>query len=155
MHSPFDLHKPIVIGSDHAGYDYKEDLISFLEGKGFPFKDVGTHSKDSVDYPDFAHPVASAVENGEAAFGILLCGSANGVAITANKHQGIRAAICWGEEIAKLAREHNDANVICIPARFVREGDAEKMVEIFMQTEFEGGRHSRRVEKIACGLKTA
>jgi len=153
MHSPFDLHKPIAIGSDHAGYDYKEDLISFLEGKGFAFKDFGTHSKDSVDYPDFAHPVASAVENGEAAFGILLCGSANGVAITANKHQGIRAALCWGEEIAKLAREHNDANVICIPARFVREGDAEKMVDIFMHTDFEGGRHSRRVDKIACSVK--
>lgn len=149
MHSPFDLSKPIAIGSDHAGFDYKEDLISFLEGKGMPFKDYGTHSKDSVDYPDFAHPVANAVENDEAAFGILLCGSANGVAITANKHKGIRAAICWGEEIAKLSREHNNANIICIPARFVREGDAEKMVDIFMSTEFEGGRHARRVEKIA------
>ena len=153
MHSQFDLHKPIAIGSDHAGYDYKEDLISFLEGKGLSFNDFGTHSKDSVDYPDFAHPVANAVENGEAAFGILLCGSANGVAMSANKHQGIRAAICWGEEITKLAREHNDANVICIPARFVREGDAEKMVDIFMHTVFEGGRHSRRVDKIACGVK--
>ena len=98
MHSPFDLHKPIAIGSDHAGFKYKEQLISFLEGKGLPFTDFGTHSADSVDYPDFAHPVASAVESGEAAFGILICGSANGVAITANKHQGVRAAICWGEE---------------------------------------------------------
>ena len=150
MHSSFDLSKPIAIGSDHAGYDYKEELISFLEGKGLPFKDFGTHSKDSVDYPDFAHPVASAVENGEASFGILLCGSANGVAITANKHAGIRAAICWGEELAQVAREHNDANIICIPARFVREGDAEKMVALFMTTDFEGGRHKRRVEKIAC-----
>lgn len=150
MHSPFDLSKPIAIGSDHAGYDYKEDLISFLEGKGFPFTDFGTHTKDSVDYADFAHPVASAVEKGEASFGILICGSANGVAITANKHQGIRAAICWGEELAQLARGHNDANIICIPARFVREGDAEKMVSIFMTTDFEGGRHARRVEKIAC-----
>jgi ribose 5-phosphate isomerase B len=149
MQSSFDLHKPIAIGSDHAGFDYKEDLISYLEGKGFPFKDFGTHSKDSVDYPDFAHPVADAVEKNEASFGILLCGSANGVAITANKHKGIRAAICWGEEIAKLSREHNNANVICIPARFVREGDAEKMVDIFMRTSFEGGRHERRVEKIA------
>ena len=149
MQTSFDLNKPIAIGSDHAGFDYKEDLISFLEGKGYPFKDYGTYSKDSVDYPDFAHPVANAVEQGEAAFGILLCGSANGVAITANKHKGIRAALCWGEEIAKLAREHNNANVICIPARFVREGDAEKMVSIFMQTPFEGGRHERRVEKIA------
>jgi ribose 5-phosphate isomerase B len=150
MHSPFDLKKPIAIGCDHAGFDYKEQLISFLEGKGLAFKDYGTNSKDSVDYPDFAHPVASAVEEGTAAFGILLCGSANGVAITANKHQHIRAAICWGEELAKLCREHNDANVICIPARFVREGVAEKMVQIFMSTAFEGGRHQNRVNKIAC-----
>jgi len=148
--TPFNLNKPIAIGSDHAGYDYKEDLISFLEAKGLAFTDFGTDTKDSVDYPDFAHPVASAVENEEAAFGILVCGSANGVAITANKHQGIRAAICWGEELAKLSREHNNANIICIPARFVREGDAEKMVNIFMQTAFEGGRHATRVNKIAC-----
>jgi ribose 5-phosphate isomerase B len=150
MNSPFNLSKPIAIGSDHAGFDYKEDLISFLEGKGLPFTDFGTHTKDSVDYPDFAHPVAAAVENGQAAFGILLCGTANGVGITANKHQGVRAAICWGEEIAKVAREHNDANIICIPARFVREGDAEKMVNIFMSTAFEAGRHANRVNKIAC-----
>ena len=150
MNTPFNLKKPVAIGGDHAGFEYKEDLISFLEAKEIPFQDFGTYSTDSVDYPDFAHPVAAAVEQGEAAFGILLCGSANGVAITANKHQGVRAAICWGEEITKLAREHNNANIICIPARFVREGDAEKMVEIFMKTEFEGGRHERRVEKIAC-----
>jgi len=150
MHSPFNLSKPIAIGSDHAGYDYKEDLISFLEGRGLKFTDFGTHSKDSVDYPDYAHPVSIAVEKEEAAFGILICGSANGVAITANKHQGVRAAICWGEELAKLAREHNNANIICIPARFVREGDAEKMVTLFMQTDFEGGRHAKRVDKIAC-----
>ena len=150
MHSPFNLNKPIAIGSDHAGFDYKEDLISFLEGKGLAFTDFGTHSRESVDYADFAHPVAESVEKKQAAFGILLCGSANGVAITANKHQGIHAAICWGEELAKLAREHNDANVICIPARFVREGDAEKMVNIFMNTAFEGGRHAARVQKIAC-----
>jgi ribose 5-phosphate isomerase B len=150
MHSPFNLSKPIAVGSDHAGFDYKEDLISFLEGKGLSFTDFGTDNKDAVDYPDFAHPVADAVENDKAAFGILICGSANGVAITANKHQGIRAAICWGEELAQLARAHNNANIICIPARFVREGDVEKMVGIFMTTEFEGGRHQRRVEKIAC-----
>jgi ribose 5-phosphate isomerase B len=150
MNSPFNLNKPIAIGSDHAGYDYKEDLISYLEGKGLAFSDFGTHSKDSVDYPDFAHPVADAVEKGDASFGILVCGSANGVAITANKHQGIRAAVCWGEELAKLSREHNNANIICIPARFVREGDAEKMVNLFMHTEFEGGRHGKRVDKIAC-----
>lgn len=151
MNNPFDLNKPIAIGSDHAGYDYKEDLISFLEGKGYAFTDYGTDTKDSVDYPDFAHPVANAVEGGDAAFGILLCGSANGVAITANKHKGIRAALCWGEEIAKLAREHNNANIICIPARFVSEGDAEKMVQVFMTTAFEGGRHENRVSKIAMG----
>jgi ribose 5-phosphate isomerase B len=151
MLSPFDLSKPIAIGSDHAGYDYKEDLISFLEARDLSFTDFGTHSKDSVDYPDFAHPVANAVESGKAAFGILLCGSANGVAITANKHKGVRAAICWGEELAKLAREHNDSNIICIPSRFVREGDAEKMVQLFMNTLFEGGRHRLRVEKIAEG----
>ncbi|HSU27666.1 MAG TPA: ribose 5-phosphate isomerase B [Chitinophagaceae bacterium] len=150
MHSPFDLQKPIAIGSDHAGYDIKEDLISFLESKELPYKDFGTHSKDSVDYPDFAHPVAEAVASGDFAFGILTCGSGNGVAITANKHPEIRAALCWGEEIAKLAREHNDANILCIPGRFVREGDAEKMLAIFITTDFEGGRHSRRVEKIAC-----
>lgn len=150
MESNFDTNKPIAIGSDHAGYDYKEDLISFLEGKGLPFKDFGTHSKDSVDYPDFAHPVAKAVEDGEASFGVLICGSANGVAITANKHQGVRAAICWGEELAQLAREHNNANVLCIPARFVREGDAEKMLNIFINTAFEGGRHENRVNKISC-----
>ena len=100
MHSAFDLHKPIAIGSDHAGYKYKEQLISFLEGKGLPFTDFGTDGPDSVDYPDFAHPVAEAVESGKASFGVLICGSANGVAITANKHQGIRAAVCWGEELA-------------------------------------------------------
>jgi ribose 5-phosphate isomerase B len=150
MNSPFNLSKPIAIGSDHAGFEYKEDLISFLEGKGLSFKDFGTYSSDSVDYPDYAHPVAAAVEAGDAAFGILLCGSANGVAITANKHQGVRAAICWGEELAKLSRKHNNANIICIPSRFVREGDAEKMVSTFMSTIFEAGRHASRVKKIAC-----
>ena len=150
MSTSFDLTKPVAIGSDHAGFEYKEDLISFLEAKGLTYHDFGTHSVESVDYPDYAHPVARSVENGESSFGILLCGSANGVAITANKHQGIRAALCWGEEIAKLAREHNNANIICIPARFVREGDAEKMVQIFINTGFEGGRHKGRIEKIAC-----
>lgn len=151
MQSPFDLSKPIAIGSDHAGYELKEDVISFLESKNVSCKDFGTHSTDSTDYPDYAHPVAKAVESGEAAFGILICGSANGVAITANKHQGVRAAICWGEELAKLAREHNNANIICIPARFVGEGDADRMVQLFMETAFEGGRHEKRVNKIPCG----
>ena len=146
----FDASKPIAIGADHAGVDYKDAAVKWLQEKGFQVKDFGTHGTSSVGYPDFAHPTAAAVESGEAAFGILFCGSANGVAITANKHQGIRAAICWGEELAQLAREHNNANIICIPARFVREGDAEKMVQIFMKTAFEGGRHTRRVDKISC-----
>ncbi len=148
--SVFNLKLPVAIGCDHAGFDCKEDLISFLEGEMVAYKDFGTYNKDSVDYPDFAHPVASAVEKGEAAFGILLCGSANGVAITANKHQGIRAGLCWDEEIASLVRKHNDANIICIPARFVSDGLAEKMLDIFMNTPFEGGRHAVRVAKISC-----
>lgn len=146
--STFNLQLPIAIGCDHAGFDCKEDLISFLEAASIAFKDFGTYNKDSVDYPDFAHPVADAVEKGEAAFGVLLCGSANGVAITANKHKGIRAAICWGEELAELARKHNDANVLCIPARFISDGDAEKILDIFMRTAFEAGRHLNRVNKI-------
>lgn len=148
--SPFNLKLPVAIGCDHAGFDCKEDLISFLEGEMVAYKDFGTYNKDSVDYPDFAHAVAAAVEKGEAAFGILLCGSANGVAITANKHQGIRAGLCWDEEIASLVRKHNDANIICIPARFVSDGLAEKMLDIFMNTPFEGGRHATRVGKISC-----
>src|SRR5438094_8995678 len=149
MQTHFDKSKPVAIGSDHAGFDYKEALISFLEGKGISYHDFGTDSKDSVDYPDFAHPVARAVESGEASFGILICGSANGVAITANKHQGIRAAVCWEEEVAQLARQHNDANIICIPARFVSHNEAQHMVELFLDIPFEGGRHQNRVGIIA------
>ncbi|HOZ98079.1 MAG TPA: ribose 5-phosphate isomerase B [Niabella sp.] len=150
METTFDLNKPIAIGCDHAGFEMKELVISFIEGKGLSFKDYGTHDADSVDYPDFAHPVAKAVETGECAAGVLLCGSGNGVCITANKHQGIRAALCWGDEIAALARKHNDANVICIPARFISEEVAEEMVTVFLQTAFEGGRHENRVNKISC-----
>ena len=150
MSCTFNLALPVAIGCDHAGFEYKEDVISFLDGKSVKWKDFGTYSTDSVDYPDFAHPVSNAVETGEASFGILICGSANGVAITANKHQGIRAAVCWEDEIAELARKHNNANVICIPARFVREGLVEEMIERFMHTDFEGGRHKIRVGKIAC-----
>src|ERR1700739_257543 len=146
----FNLQLPVAIGGDHAGFDYKAELIAFLKEKGFASKDFGSHSKDSVDYPDFAHPVALAVESGEYAFGILICGSANGVAITANKHQHIRAAICWQEEIAQLARQHNNANIICIPARFVTLELAKAMVEQFINTPFEGGRHQNRVNKISC-----
>lgn len=146
----FDQAKPIAIGCDHAGLEYKDALVKWLTGKGFQVKDFGTYSADSVDYPDFAHPTASSVEKGEAAFGILLCGSANGVAITANKHQGIRAGLSWQNDVAELIRKHNDANMICIPARFVAYALAEQMVEIFMNTPFEGGRHATRVGKIAC-----
>jgi ribose 5-phosphate isomerase B len=142
--------QPIAIGSDHAGYEYKTALVSFLEEKGFQVKDMGAYDSHSVDYPDFAHPVAYAVEKREVSAGILICGSGNGVAITANKHQGIRAALCWTPEIAKLARQHNNANVICLPARFVSVAEAKEMVEAFLCTEFEGGRHQNRVDKISC-----
>ncbi len=146
----FDLTKPIAIGCDHAGFEYKEAVKQWLKDDGYEVLDLGTNSSASVDYPDFAHPTANAVEKGEAAFGILFCGSANGVNITANKHQGIRAALCWQNDIAILARQHNDANIISIPARFVALPLAQQMIEHFMQTPFEGGRHSNRVGKIAC-----
>jgi len=139
----------LAIGSDHAGFDYKEKFKKHLEGD-FELKDFGTYSTDSADYPDFAHPVSLAVENNEFELGILVCGSANGVAITANKHPGIRAAICWNEELASLARKHNNANVICIPARFIGFDLAEKIVDKFLTTDFEGGRHADRVNKITC-----
>jgi len=138
----------IAIGSDHAGFDYKEIIKSALGA--FEVQDFGTHSIASADYPDFAHPVANAVENKSADFGILICGSGNGIAIAANKHQGIRAAICWENELATLSRLHNDANVICIPARFVAEELAIEMVMTFLNTAFEGGRHQHRVNKISC-----
>jgi ribose 5-phosphate isomerase B len=139
----------VALGSDHAGFEYKEKLRELLTNK-YELKDFGTHSKDSADYPDFAHPVSVAVENKVYDLGILVCGSANGVAITANKHQGIRAAICWNEELAVLARKHNDANILCIPARFIDFGMTEKIVDKFLTTDFEGGRHSTRVNKISC-----
>ncbi len=138
----------IAIGADHAGFEYKQSLLDFL--KEYTVKDLGTFSPGSVDYPDFAHPVANAVESGEADLGILVCGSANGVAITANKHPNIRAAICWTEEIAQLARNHNDANILCIPARFVSEEQAQKITQTFLTSGFEGGRHANRVNKISC-----
>lgn len=141
--------KTISIGCDHAGFAYKELLRDHLIAQGFEMIDHGTFSADSVDYPDFVHPTAKAVESRESQLGILICGSANGVCMTANKHQGIRAAICWNEEIASLARQHNNANIICLPARFVDEVLATKMTEVFINTEFEGGRHQRRVGKIA------
>jgi ribose 5-phosphate isomerase B len=140
----------IAIGSDHAGFEYKEVLKKWLETNGYGLKDFGTYSAEAADYADFAHPVAEAVESKNCDFGVLVCGSANGVAITANKHQGIRAAISWEEEVAALARQHNDANVVCIPARFVSMETAEKIIGIFLTTAFEGGRHARRVSKISC-----
>jgi ribose 5-phosphate isomerase B len=140
----------IAIGADHAGVEYKDQLKKWLEKNGYPVKDFGTFSTESVDYPDFAHPVASAVESKEFALGLLLCGSANGVAITANKHQGVRAALCWNEEVAELARHHNNANIVCIPARFVSYEQAEKILDRFLHSSFEGGRHERRVDKISC-----
>ncbi len=146
----FDATKPIAIGCDHAGFAYKLELVQWLTEKGFQVKDFGTYSTDSVDYPDFAHPTATSVENGEASFGILLCGTANGVAMTANKHAGIRAGLCWQNDIAKVTREHNDANIICIPARFVALPLAQQMIDIFMTTAFEGGRHQNRINKMSC-----
>ncbi len=142
--------KKIAIGGDHAGFEYKGKLIQKLEELGYEVKDFGPFSESSVDYPDFVHPLSSAVENGDYELGIVLCGSGNGVAITANKHQGIRAALCWNEELAALSRQHNKANVLAIPARFVSYELAEKMAQTFLTTDFEGGRHQNRVDKIAC-----
>jgi ribose 5-phosphate isomerase B len=150
MSFTFDISKPIAIGADHAGVDYKMEVKKWLEQKGLTVKDFGTFNSDSVDYPDFAHPTAKSVETGEASFGILFCGSANGVAMTANKHEGIRAGLCWVTEVAELTRLHNDANIICVPARFVTIDLAKEMIEKFMTTAFEGGRHQNRVNKIAC-----
>ena len=140
----------IAIGSDHAGFEYKEELKKWLDKHGHEVMDFGAHNGDSSDYADFAHPVASNVDEKNASLGVLVCGSANGVAITANKHQGIRAAICWNEELASLARRHNDANVLCIPARFMTLDLAEKVLDTFLKGSFEGGRHARRVGKISC-----
>ncbi len=138
----------IAIGSDHAGFNYKEAIKDHLQQAGHDLEDLGTFTEASCDYPDYAHAVANAVEQGKADFGVLVCGSANGVAITANKHAGIRAAICWEKEIAILARAHNNANIICIPARFVSTDAAFEMVDAFLDTAFEGGRHQTRVGKI-------
>ncbi|MCU0429746.1 MAG: ribose 5-phosphate isomerase B [Cytophagaceae bacterium] len=140
----------IAIGGDHAGYEYKKALIEFLSQKGFEVKDFGPFSTDSVDYPDFAHPLATAVENKEFDFGILICGSGNGVNITANKHQQIRSGLAWNVEVAALIRQHNDANVMALPARFISLELAKACVETFLNTPFEGGRHQNRVNKIRC-----
>ena len=140
----------ISIGNDHAGTDYKFAIVEYLKEKGFEVNNHGTNSADSVDYPDFVHPVAKDVQDKQANFGIIICGSGNGANMTANKHQGVRSALCWNKEITGLAREHNDANVLSIPARYTSLPQAVEMVKVFLETPFAGGRHSRRVEKIAC-----
>jgi ribose 5-phosphate isomerase B len=138
----------IPIGCDHAGFQLKQEVIRHLEAKGYEVKDFGCFSEESIDYADFAHPVAEMVEENKGMLGILICGSGNGINMTANKHQGIRSALCWQPEIAKLAREHNDANIIAIPARFLSVETALEMVDIFFSTDFEGGRHQKRIDKI-------
>lgn len=140
----------ISIGNDHAAPDYKKAIVEMLTAKGHQVTNHGTDSADSVDYPDFGHPVAMDVSEGKADFGIIICGSGNGIAITANKHQKVRAALCWIKEIAILARQHNDANIISIPARYTSIQQAVEMVDAFLNTEFEGGRHQNRVNKISC-----
>ena len=142
--------KLIPIGCDHAGYDLKLKVIELLKQLGHEVKDYGCHSTESIDYPDFAHPVANHVEENEGSIGVLMCGSGNGINMTANKHQGVRSALCWSKEIAELARQHNNANILTLPARFLPEEEALEIVKAFFSTDFEGGRHEKRVNKIAC-----
>ncbi|CAG5004682.1 Ribose-5-phosphate isomerase B [Dyadobacter sp. CECT 9275] len=142
--------RKIAIGSDHAGFPYKEPIKEWLAANDFEVVDFGTHSADPADYADFAHPVASAVESGEFEKGVLLCGSGQGVCMTANKHQGIRAALVWDPQLAPLARQHNDANVVCFPVRFISLETALESLRLFLSTEFEGGRHQTRVNKMSC-----
>jgi ribose 5-phosphate isomerase B len=145
-----DKDKRIVIGSDHAGFPVKEIIKSYLIAQGFEVNDYGTHSTESVDYPDFAHKVASDISSGKCERGVLVCGSGNGICMTANKHQNVRAALCWNAEIAQLARMHNDANILCLPGRYVNKEEAEKIMEVFLTTSFEGGRHQTRINKMNC-----
>lgn len=140
----------IAIGGDHAGFQYKERLIAHLKEAGHEVQDYGPGTSDSVDYPDHVHPLATTIAEGDADLGILICGSANGVAMTANKHENVRAAICWNSELAALARQHNNANIICLAARFLAYEYAESLVDTFISTDFEGGRHQKRVDKINC-----
>lgn len=141
----------IAIGCDHAAFSLKEKLKTYLISKGYEIKDFGCYSEERADYPDYAHPVASAVESKEFDLGLLMCGSGNGINMTANKHNGIRSALCWTAEIAELARQHNDANILTLPARYMSEEEAKKCIDIFYTTAFEGGRHSDRVKKISEG----
>ena len=140
----------IAIGSDHAGFQYKARLIKHLESRGHEVKNFGSNTEESVDYPDHVHPLASSIASEEFNLGILICGSGNGVAMTANKHENVRAALCWNTELAALARQHNNANIICLPARFVAYEYAESLADTFINAEFEGGRHERRMNKINC-----
>lgn len=142
--------KIIPIGADHAGFQLKETLKEYLSSKGYEVNDFGCFSEESIDYPDFAHPVAEMVEQNDGMLGILICGSGNGISMSANKHQGIRSALCWKTEVAELARLHNDANILTLPARFISEKEAIEMVDVFFSTAFEGGRHQKRVDKISC-----
>ena len=140
----------ISIGNDHAGPDYKRAIVNWLENHGYTVNNYGTDSTDSVDYPDFGHPVATDIENKTADLGIVICGSGNGINMTVNKHKSVRAALCWTKEIAALARQHNDANILSIPARFTSIQQAVEIVQVFLETKFEGGRHQQRVDKISC-----
>jgi len=140
----------IAVGADHAGYELKKVIIDFLKDKGHKVEDFGCYSEESIDYPDYAHPVCESIEKGTNKYGVLICGSGNGISMAANKHPGIRAALSWSSEIAELGRLHNNANIVSIPARFVSEENALKIVDVFFSTEFEGGRHQTRVDKIAC-----
>lgn len=142
--------KIVPIGCDHAGFELKQKVVSLLQSKGFEVKDVGCYSEESIDYPDFGHPVAEFVTANENTLGVVICGSGNGINMTVNKHQEVRSALCWTTEIAELARQHNNANILALPARFVHDELALEMVETFFSTEFEGGRHERRVNKISC-----
>ena len=146
MHKSFNIQ----IGSDHAGVELKASIKSYLEAQGYSMQDFGTHNTDSMDYPDVAHPVANAVLSDANSLGILICGSGNGVCLTANKHQGIRAALCWLPELGALARQHNNANILCLPARFISEQTAKEIVDAYLNAEFEGGRHQNRVGKVDC-----
>jgi ribose 5-phosphate isomerase B len=138
----------IAIGSDHAGYELKNNLIIWLKNAGHHLDDFGANSKESCDYPDYIHPVACSVETNQSDFGIIICGSGNGAAITANKHPKIRAALCWNQELSVLAKAHNDANIIALPARFINEQEAKDIITAYLQTSFEGDRHMRRIDKI-------
>ena len=140
----------ISIGNDHAGVDLKKNIVKYLKARGFKIIDKGTNTYNSVDYPDFIHPVSREIEENKSSMGIIICGSGNGAAMTANKRKTIRAALCWNKEISKLAREHNDANILSIPSRFISNAEAIGIVETFLKTDFEGGRHQRRIEKIPC-----